>query len=350
MINMVVSFIIPVYNSSKTIHRCVDSILALDSSEYEIILVDDGSKDDSGKICDDYAAKHSFIKVIHQENQGQAAARNAGLEIAAGEYVLFCDSDDCYDTEKLRDFLNISLSSDAPGELYAGNISINGTEDGKYTASENEVTDKVSFIASRSSHLFIGYSSINKLYNTEVLKNNNIRFFERNHLGNQDDWCEDLLFNIQYYLLIKKIVQTGIAMYCVQPHNKSESQLNKELGTRIVHMFNDFAALRQTEVYKKISDDDFSKVFVWHIKRTFYDYLKVHSLEEARKDIIAHPFGKTALDSIKARLKDKQFFYDRYDKTTAEDYMNMLRYFVSGNMTEYKLRSAVLWKIKAKGR
>ena len=346
---MELSIVIPVYNSSKTLQRCVDSILALDSSEYEIILVDDGSKDDSGKICDDYAAIHSFIKVIHQKNAGISAARNAGLKIAAGKYIMHCDSDDWYNSEALSEFLSV-VNDNSSLSFFGNNILINGTEEGKYKTSAVDVPDNIAFLTTRVSHDFFGYAVWNKIYSRELLVNNRILSIERDKVGNSDDWCEDLFLNLQYYALIKQANQTALPVYCLQTHNKSEEQLNKELGTRIVHMFNDFVALRQTEVYKKISDDDFSKVFVWHIKRTFYDYLKVHSLEDARKDIINHPFGKTALDSIKARLKDKQFFYDRYDKTTAEDYMNMLRYFVSGNMTEYKLRSAVLWKIKAKGR
>ncbi len=345
-----ISFIIPVYNSSKTLCRCIESIVALEQNVYEIILVDDGSQDDSGKICDEYAEKFPFIKVIHQANQGQAAARNAGLDIAAGEYILFCDSDDWYNTAELSIFLTESLKKGNGNTLFASNISVNGEENGKYITSETEIDDSVLFCTSRSSHDSIGYAIWNKLYNKALLDTSDIRFFERNILNNRDDWCEDLMFNLQYFFSIKKIKQSGNAVYCLQTHNKSEEQLNKELCTRITHMFNLFAALKQTDVYKKISDDDFSKIFVWHIKRTFYDYLKVHSLEEARKDIISHPFGKTALDCINVRLKDKQYFYARYDKNSAEDYMNMLAYFVSGNMTEYKLKSAILWKIKAKGR
>lgn len=346
----ILSFIIPVYNSSDTLSRCVDSILALEQQDYEIILVDDGSKDESGKLCDEYAEKYPFIKVIHQSNQGQAAARNAGLDIAAGEYILFCDSDDRYDTAKLSAFLTASLEEGSSDTFFASNISVNGEENGKYAAAETNADNNILFCTSRSSHDTVGYAIWNKLYRKEILTTENIRFFERNKLNNRDDWCEDMMFNLQYFNTINNVRQTGLAVYNLQTHNKSEEQLNNELGTRIHHMFNLFAALKQTDVYKKISDDDFSKVFVWHIKRTFYDYLKLHSLEEARKDIIAHPFGKTALACIGARLKDNQFFFDRYDKTTAEDYMNMLGYFLNGNMTKYKLKSALLWKIKAKGR
>ena len=89
-----ISVIVPVYNVEKYIHRCIDSILNQTFSDFELILVDDGSPDDCGAICEEYAAKDSRIRVLHQENRGQAAARNRALDMARGEYIAFVDSDD----------------------------------------------------------------------------------------------------------------------------------------------------------------------------------------------------------------------------------------------------------------
>lgn len=92
---MLISIIVPVYNVRDYLPRCLDSILANELSDCEIILVDDGSTDDSGAICDRYAAEHSdLIRVIHQQNGGLGAARNTGIEAAAGTWFLFVDSDD----------------------------------------------------------------------------------------------------------------------------------------------------------------------------------------------------------------------------------------------------------------
>ena len=90
----ILSVIVPVYNVEKYLARCIDSILSQSYQSLEIILVDDGSTDSSGQICDTYAAKYRQIKVIHQKNQGLSAARNAALKIARGEYYSFIDSDD----------------------------------------------------------------------------------------------------------------------------------------------------------------------------------------------------------------------------------------------------------------
>ena len=93
-----VSVIVPVYDVEKTIRRCVDSILAQTYTDYELILVDDGSPDACGAICDEYAVKDSRVHVIHQENGGLSAARNAGIDWAfantESQYLTFIDSDD----------------------------------------------------------------------------------------------------------------------------------------------------------------------------------------------------------------------------------------------------------------
>ena len=91
------SFIVPVYNVAPYLQKCVDSLLAQDYDDYEIILVDDGSTDNSPQICDEYAEKGSPIRVIHQANAGLSAARNAGIKAAEGKYLCFVDSDDYWE-------------------------------------------------------------------------------------------------------------------------------------------------------------------------------------------------------------------------------------------------------------
>lgn len=94
MDNALVSIIVPVYKAEKYIHQCIDSLLAQTYRNIEVILVDDGSPDHCGKICDEYAAKDSRVKVIHQQNGGVSAARNVGLANATGEWITFVDADD----------------------------------------------------------------------------------------------------------------------------------------------------------------------------------------------------------------------------------------------------------------
>ncbi|MBO6236687.1 MAG: glycosyltransferase, partial [Schwartzia sp.] len=97
-----VSVIVPVYNAVKYLQRCVDSLCVQTYENIEILLVDDGSTDGSSAICDVYSEKDSRIRVIHQENQGQSAARNTGLDAMRGEYVMFCDDDDYVSPDFVR--------------------------------------------------------------------------------------------------------------------------------------------------------------------------------------------------------------------------------------------------------
>ena len=124
---MLISVIVPVYNSEKTIRRCIESvIISLEkvTNDYEIICIDDGSTDDSLKLCNDLSSKNSHIVIIHQENTGVATARNRGLEIAKGEYIAFNDSDDEW-TENHVQLLKQGLDSNKDYCCISGNHDIN---------------------------------------------------------------------------------------------------------------------------------------------------------------------------------------------------------------------------------
>jgi len=109
-----ISVIVPVYKAELFLADCIDSILSQSYTDFEVILVNDGSPDDSGRICDDYAAKHDFISVLHQENQGQAAARNHAMTRAGGEWICFVDSDDLIHPRMLELLYRAVLETGAP--------------------------------------------------------------------------------------------------------------------------------------------------------------------------------------------------------------------------------------------
>lgn len=108
-----VSIIVAVYNVEKYIHRCVDSLLCQTHHNIEVLLVDDGSIDGSAAICDEYAAKDSRVKVIHQKNGGVSSARQTGLEAASGEFVIHADPDDYVDADMIESLLTEALTTDA---------------------------------------------------------------------------------------------------------------------------------------------------------------------------------------------------------------------------------------------
>lgn len=104
-----ISVIVPVYNVEKYLKKCIDSVLSQSYGHFELLLIDDGSTDSSGKICDEYGHRDPRIKVVHQNNQGLSSARNAGIDLASGEYITFIDSDDYIDSHFLDILHNNSV-------------------------------------------------------------------------------------------------------------------------------------------------------------------------------------------------------------------------------------------------
>ncbi len=146
-----ISVIIPIYNNETFLQKCIDSILMQTYSNLEIILVDDGSTDGSGKICDQYAQKDPRVKVVHQQNQGISAARNAGIAVAKGEYISFVDSDDWVDATFIEILLKTAQQSNAliavvgryevlAGGTYQAQISLKPQEKKIFAASQGNFT------------------------------------------------------------------------------------------------------------------------------------------------------------------------------------------------------------------
>ena len=109
-----ISVIVPVYKAERFLADCIDSILSQTFSDYEVILVDDGSPDNCGRICEEFAAVHGCISVVHQENQGQAAARNHAVKLAKGSWICFVDSDDLIHPQMLEMLYHAAVSGNAP--------------------------------------------------------------------------------------------------------------------------------------------------------------------------------------------------------------------------------------------
>ena len=194
------SIIIPIYNASSYLHTCVDSILSQSFSDFELILVDDGSSDNSGSICDEYVQKDVRVRVFHKDNGGVSSARNLGLEEAKGEYIYFPDSDDFVIGNALRilvDGINKECFFAVGGyEVYdeddACIYSVKDTEEG--IMSRDEML--VQFFAP-SPYRYQGYLW-NKLFKKSIVEQHNIRFEPSIKFN------EDRLFCIRYVCALAK--------------------------------------------------------------------------------------------------------------------------------------------------
>lgn len=132
---MKISVIVPIYNVEKYLRQCLDSVIAQTFSDWEMILVDDGSTDRSGIIADEYAAEDDRIAVIHQENAGLSAARNAGIDVACGEYIYFLDSDD-YIVENTFEILYNTANNTGVELLVFNGMNFSEDDDGRFIKRE----------------------------------------------------------------------------------------------------------------------------------------------------------------------------------------------------------------------
>ncbi|MDY2698849.1 MAG: glycosyltransferase family 2 protein [Lachnospiraceae bacterium] len=185
-----ISIIVPVYNVERYIRRCVDSIAKQSYQDWELILVDDGSPDSSGRICDELAAKDHRIKVVHKQNAGPGSARNTGIENAIGEYILFIDSDDWIGPMHLQSLYEASMH----GQYDLVQQGLSWYSDHKIKeisfcdkSYKNNMRDFLVETPIRK----IGFS-VCKLYRRDIIVDYNIRMDEQIRYG------EDALFLLQF--------------------------------------------------------------------------------------------------------------------------------------------------------
>ena len=181
-----ITIIVPIYNVEKYLHRCIDSILEQSYSNFELLLINDGSTDCSGAICDEYASKDSRIHAFHKKNGGCSSARNLGLENAKGEWITFVDSDDWVSTDYLK---NLVICSNADF-IVGGYVGV--PKGDKYMAS-NEFYDRSKFpdfISCYQTNLL--RTPWGSLLRLSIIRENSLSFDEKIRYG------EDTVFNYQY--------------------------------------------------------------------------------------------------------------------------------------------------------
>ena len=221
-----VSVIVPVYNTEKYLSRCIDSILAQTYTDFELILVNDGSTDNSGKICDEYAQKDKRIVVIHKENGGVSSARNKGIEKAKGEWIAFVDSDDYISETYLSDF----PKNDENDMEICGIVSFNGQS---FISNQQGVKYSDKNLSLFYEDLFSYRANTSpwaKIIKKEILKKNHICFDTNMRLA------EDTLFilNLLNFINTIQIIPNTNYYYnspdnCIKKYNISIEQIKYNL-------------------------------------------------------------------------------------------------------------------------
>lgn len=192
--NPTVSIIVPVYNAEATISRCIESIINQEYRDFELLLIDDGSTDSSGTICDRYAAEDSRIRLIHKENTGVSETRNMALDLACGTYLQFLDSDDWITPNATRLFVE-------EAERYHCDMVISDFYRvvGKRVAHKGDIDDDCVLTQEEfSAHMLQNPADFyygvlwNKLYRHDIVEKYHLR------MNPEISWCEDFMFNLEY--------------------------------------------------------------------------------------------------------------------------------------------------------
>lgn len=199
-----VSIIVPVYKVEPYLRRCVDSILDQTFTDFELILVDDGSPDNCPAICDEYAEQDDRVKVVHKANGGLSSARNAGMAVANGKYYLFCDSDD-YVSPYWCETLHKQIEETPDAWIYCDIVKVNDEDFIK--------NEKLSECNSKHTDYYIAFQqglsgySVNKIYSSKIIKHEGIRFDE------QQLFAEDIDFTLKYLSCCNSCVYLPVGLY-----------------------------------------------------------------------------------------------------------------------------------------
>ena len=196
-----ISFIVPCYNVESYINTCVDSIVNQNFLNIEVVLVDDGSSDNTGTICDEYAKKDNRIHVIHQDNIGVSHARNSGLEVAKGKWIWFVDSDDYIKEDSLK-ILSDAVAYCECDLIFHGIIEV-------FDNKINENTHREDFISSKSIFLDNNHCFQNGmlLFRHNIIEKYHLRF------SNDVKYAEDMEFQYKYLLHSKRPIRISESLY-----------------------------------------------------------------------------------------------------------------------------------------
>ena len=301
-----ISIIVPIYNVAKYLDRCMKSLLDQSYQNIEIILIDDGSTDDSGEKCEFYSSKDNRINVIHKKNEGLGMARNSGLKIAQGKYVLFVDSDDYIESqmiERLYDKLKKNNADTCFCRYYNTSVDGRDTIARELYKKNNYLGEEVKevllgMIGSQQSQpgdVEIGMSVWKGLYSLDIIRNNHIIFpSEREYIS------EDIIFHIHYIPLTKHIAIENTANY---HYCDNGSSLTKKYNPNRFIMEKRLMKKEISELEKIFEKDEFIqrlyKAFLGRVRYCIKQEVLLNSKKiKIRKNIKAICSDETVQDII----------------------------------------------------
>jgi len=189
-----VSIIVPIYNAQNTLRRCVDSILSQEYEDFELLLMDDGSRDESGRICDEYAGRDRRVRVVHKENSGVSDTRNQALKMAGGTYLQFLDSDDWITPDATKLMVRAAREYDCDLVICDFYRVVGERLSRKGDIDEEGALTREEFAGHMMENPADFYYGVlwNKLYRRELVEKHGLC------MNAEISWCEDFMFNLEY--------------------------------------------------------------------------------------------------------------------------------------------------------
>lgn len=291
MTKPVISIIVPVYNTEKYLARCMESILSQTFRDIEIILVDDGSQDGSGKLCDDIALRDERVRVLHQKNAGVSAARNAGIEAARGEWLGFVDSDDWIDAETYATAYKTAIEQNADMVMWGCFL-----EYGDYNVEEKYYEGGFNISDIEKTSYAVMNHAVQKLIKKDLLDNFKIRFPENISVA------EDLYFS--FLCICNAINRNGAYMLSKCFYHYIQVDVSA------MHTMNTEKIMQNIDVAKKLEQLSLEMNIDSQIAKFLYEYkmyvknLFLFSAKPIRIDL----WRKTFPEENKKCLSEKRFF------------------------------------------
>lgn len=264
---MLFSIIVPVYNVEKYIDECVQSIIEQTYKEYEVILVDDGSTDKSGSLCDQISSRDKRFLVIHQKNRGLSGARNTGIKVASGDYILFVDSDDYWDDTNALSKIAKTIDSTKSDLIIWGYKKLNDStkmlteEDNYYSRDSSSIITSVSEIVQKGIY---NTSSCTKAIKKHIVLDNDLAFVE-------GDTSEDIEWSANLLKKVESIVAIPANFYIYRQRTgsitKTKTRKNidiliRQIGNISSNANGDFINNQMKELYSSFVAEQFANVII----------------------------------------------------------------------------------------
>lgn len=317
--NDIVSIIVPVYNVDEYINTCISSILQQTYEKIELILVNDGSTDMSGILCKNWSDKDKRIRYIQQENLGVSAARNMGLGIARGVYVMFVDADDSLDRYAVSKYVNVIKESYA--EMLISEYSSNGKEEPVFYINNNTIiTSNQAMERVLSPKGFWG-AVWSKMFLMGIIKENNILF-------NTDiKYCEDVLFVYEYLKNVSHIVYLPQRLY------KYTYREDSTMRSRVSSIYD--KRLDIGKVFEMIVNDKSMDKNVLRIAKSRLVYQDCKIIPDFKE----FEGGNTVISTLKKRIRRYMIFFLASDVYSVGDRIkSLIKYFFPSLVYNLKIR------------